>query len=45
METKRPIPEWLEEEIRDAKREEFYNRDEEQEEREELNDWINRGGY
>lgn len=45
MKTAREIPEWLQEEIRDAKREEFYARNEEQEEQEELNNWINNGGY
>jgi DNA topoisomerase VI subunit A len=45
MKPKRLIPEWLEEEIRDAKREVYYGKNEEREEQEELNDWINRGGY
>ncbi len=48
MKNQREMPEWLKEEIEDIKRQEYFEMKrerEEQEEREELNDWVNRGGY
>jgi len=44
----RGIPAWLAEEMRENKRQEYYEmkaENEEREEREQLNDWINSGGY
>lgn len=48
MKNQKEMPEWLKEEIEDIKRQEYFEMKrerEEQEEREELNDWVNRGGY
>ena len=44
----RKIPAWLAEEMREERRQEYYEmkaENEEREEREQLNDWINSGGY
>ena len=44
----RKMPAWLAEEMRENKRQEYYEmkaQNEEQEEQDELNDWINSGGY